>query len=50
MQEVAAEIERQLAKQESALDALISEDLTRLNGLASDLAVPYVLTPEAVRR
>ncbi len=50
MQEVAAEIERQLAKQESALDALISEDLARLNGLASDLAVPYVLTPEAVRR
>jgi len=45
MGEVAAEIERELAQQESVLDGLLTEDLARLNELASELEVPYVVTP-----
>jgi len=45
MVEVAAEIERELAQQESVLDGLLTEDLARLNELASELEVPYVVTP-----
>jgi hypothetical protein len=45
MVEVAAEIERELAQQESALDGLLSEDLGRLNELAKEEGVPYVVKP-----
>jgi hypothetical protein len=48
MLEVAAEIERELTHQESVLDGLLSGDLARLNGLANELGVPYVVTPETV--
>jgi photosystem II stability/assembly factor-like uncharacterized protein len=47
MLEVAADIEGQLKQQESALDGLLSDDLARLNELASELEVPYVVTPES---
>jgi hypothetical protein len=46
MLEVAAELERELAQQESALDTLISRDLARLNELAAELDVPYVVAPK----
>jgi len=45
MLEVAAEIEQQLAAQEAALAGLMSEDLAKLNELAKEGAVPYVVTP-----
>ncbi len=45
MQEVAALIEQQLAAQEAALAGLISEDLAKLNELAKERDVPYVLAP-----
>jgi len=45
MVEVAAETERELAQQESVLDGLLTEDLGRLDELASELGVPYVVTP-----
>jgi photosystem II stability/assembly factor-like uncharacterized protein len=48
MQEVAADIERQLTQQKSVLDGLLSDDLARLNQMASELAVPYVVTPEKI--
>ena len=50
MQEVAAEIERELTKQESVLDGLLADNLTRLNELASELAVPYVVAPGPVHQ
>ncbi len=46
MLEVAAELDRELAQQESALDALISGDLVRLNELAAELGVSYVVAPK----
>jgi photosystem II stability/assembly factor-like uncharacterized protein len=45
MLEVAADIEGQLSQQESVLDGLLANDLARLNELASDLDIPYVVTP-----
>jgi photosystem II stability/assembly factor-like uncharacterized protein len=45
MLEVAAEIERELAQQESVLDGLLAEDLARLNELAKEEGVSYVVTP-----
>jgi hypothetical protein len=45
MLEVAAEIERELAQQESVLERLLSEDLGRLNELAKEEGVPFVATP-----
>ncbi len=45
MVEVAAEIERELAQQESVLDGLLSDNLGRLNELAKEEGVPYVVTP-----
>ncbi len=45
MVEVAAEIEQQLAAQEAALAGLLSEDLAKLNELAKEEGVPYVVTP-----
>jgi hypothetical protein len=45
MQEVAASIEQQLAAQEAVFARLMSEDLTKLNALANELAVPYVVAP-----
>jgi hypothetical protein len=45
MQEVAAEIEQQLASQEGAFAVLMSDDLAELNELAEELDVPYVVTP-----
>jgi hypothetical protein len=45
MLEVAAEVERELAQQESVLDGLLSDDLGRLNELAREGDVPYVVTP-----
>ena len=50
MLEVAAEIERELTQQESVLGELISGDVARLNGMASELGVGYVVTPEPVSR
>jgi photosystem II stability/assembly factor-like uncharacterized protein len=44
MLEVAADIERELAQQESVLDGLVTDDLARLNHLAGELDVPYVVT------
>ncbi len=45
MQEVAAELVRELVAQETALDALLSVDLAKLNAAAKEKDVPYVLTP-----
>jgi photosystem II stability/assembly factor-like uncharacterized protein len=45
MLEVAADIEGQLSQQESVLDGLLANDLTRLNELAAELDIPYVVTP-----
>jgi hypothetical protein len=45
MLEVADLIEQQLAQQESVLDGLLSDDLRRLNELAKEEGVPYVVTP-----
>ncbi len=45
MVEVAAQIERELAQQESLLDGLLSDNLGRLNELAKEQGVPYVVTP-----
>jgi hypothetical protein len=50
MLEVAAEIEHELVQQESVLDGLLTEDLGRLNELASELDVPFVVTPEPAGR
>ena len=44
-QEVAALLEQQLAAQEAALDGLMNEDLAKVNTLAEERAVPFVLTP-----
>jgi hypothetical protein len=46
MLEVAADVEGQLSQQESVLDGLLANELARLNELASELEVPYVVTPE----
>ncbi|MCP5066686.1 MAG: hypothetical protein GY946_08975 [bacterium] len=45
MVEVAAEIERELAQQESVPDGLLSDNLGRLNEFAKEEGVPYVVTP-----
>ena len=45
MLEVAAAIARQLVDQEAALAALMAEDLAKLNELAKERDVPYVLKP-----
>ena len=45
MREVAAELGEELAGQEAALEALLSGDLAKLNALAEELGVPYVLSP-----
>jgi hypothetical protein len=45
MLEVAADLERQLTAQEAALAGLLSEDLAKLNELAKEEDVPYVVTP-----
>jgi hypothetical protein len=45
MLEVADAIGQQLAAQEAALAGLMSEDLARLNELAKEADVPYVVTP-----
>ena len=47
MLEVAADIEGELSQRESVLDGLLADDLARLNELASELDVPYVVTPES---
>ncbi len=46
MTEAGAELATELAQQASALDALLAEDLARINDLASELSIEYVLTPE----
>ena len=38
-------LERELAQQESVLDGLLSDNLGRLNELAKEEGVPYVVTP-----
>ena len=45
MLEVAADLEGQLEEQKAALDALLADDLVRLNELAKERDVPYVLKP-----
>ena len=45
MLEVAADLEQQLAVQEAELAELLSEDLTKLNELAKEKDVPYVVAP-----
>jgi len=45
MLEVAADLEGQLEEQKAALDALLADDLVRLNELAKQRDVPYVLKP-----
>ena len=45
MEEVAAELGQELAAQEAALTALISDDLSALNELAEVLEVPFVVAP-----
>jgi photosystem II stability/assembly factor-like uncharacterized protein len=50
MTEVASELGRELAAQESALDALVAGDLAELNDLANELSIPYVTTPEITHR
>ena len=45
MLEVAADLERQLTAQEAALAGLLSGDLAKLNELAREMDVPYVVTP-----
>jgi photosystem II stability/assembly factor-like uncharacterized protein len=47
MLEVAADIEGELSRHESVLDGLVTNDLARLNELASELDVPYVVTPKS---
>ena len=49
MREVSAELAAELAAQQSALDALLADDLARINGLASELSLPYVLLPVTAR-
>lgn len=50
MLEVAADIEGQLSQQETALDGLLANDLARLNELATELDMPYVVTPRLAGR
>ena len=45
MTEVAAELENELAAQESAIAGLLDGDLVELNALANAKGVPYVVTP-----
>jgi photosystem II stability/assembly factor-like uncharacterized protein len=45
MREVLADVSRELEAQESALDALIAEDVPRLDALASELGVGYIVPP-----
>jgi photosystem II stability/assembly factor-like uncharacterized protein len=45
MLEVAADLEQQLTAQGAALAGLLSEDLAKLNELAKEEDVPYVVTP-----
>jgi len=45
MREVAAEIGEDLAAQEAALDTLLSGELAKLNEMAGERAVPYVVVP-----
>ncbi len=45
MTEVATTLEEELTAQESVLAGLLDEDLARINELAAELPVPYVLTP-----
>jgi len=45
MEEVSAELLRELSAQEAALDGLVSGDLAELNTMAGELAVPYVIAP-----
>jgi hypothetical protein len=42
--EVGEELAAELAHKQAALDALLSDELVRLNELAAELAVPYVMT------
>jgi photosystem II stability/assembly factor-like uncharacterized protein len=50
MKEVFAELDRELAAQEEALENLLSENLVSLNSLAKERGVPYVLTPMLEQR
>jgi len=45
MTEVGGELATELAEQEAVLDVLLSQDLARLNDLAKNQGVPYVVTP-----
>jgi len=45
MLEVAADLEQELTTREAALAGLISEDLAKLNELAKEKDVPYVVAP-----
>jgi hypothetical protein len=45
MVEVAEELATGLEKQETVLDRLVEEDLARLNALAQEKGVPYIVTP-----
>jgi photosystem II stability/assembly factor-like uncharacterized protein len=48
MRQRAVELERELDKSEEQLKAIISEDLTKVNDLASKLEVPGVIVPKPV--
>ncbi len=45
MTEVATALEEELQTQESILAGLLADDLSRINELALELSVPYVMTP-----
>ena len=49
MREVAAELAAELAAEEAKLDTLLREDLRRLNALAAELDLGYILVPEPAR-
>jgi hypothetical protein len=46
MREVAAELAAALAAEEAKLDRLLRDDLPRLNALAAELDLGYILVPE----
>jgi photosystem II stability/assembly factor-like uncharacterized protein len=50
MREVAAELAAELASEEAKLDNLLRNDLPKLNALAAELGIGFVLAPEPARR
>ncbi|MGH8496136.1 MAG: WD40/YVTN/BNR-like repeat-containing protein [Gammaproteobacteria bacterium] len=47
MREVSADLDRELAEQRAALDELLREDVGRLNAMAAERNISYVIAPPA---